>query len=260
MEKPLQERELAVEDLIALGCSRSFSQRIIYLLSQRQQLDWYVQEGKHNGCYPITRVSPGYPAQLHRILGTEAPGALWAKGNADFLQTAMISLVGSRELRQDNYDFACAVGMQAALQGFTLVSGNARGADRAAQDSCLAHGGRVVSVVADELMNHAPSENILYISEEGFDLAFSAHRALHRNRIIHALGEKVFVAQCRKEKGGTWSGTTQNLRKNWSPVFCFDDGSDAACELNQLGASLIGTQELRNIPALRSEYMNFIDQ
>ena len=40
-------------------------------------------------------------------------------------------------MRQENRTFAEEVGRQAALQGLTLVSGNARGADRAAQESCV---------------------------------------------------------------------------------------------------------------------------
>lgn len=259
MERPLQERELTCEDLIGIGCDRAGAQRILRLLSRQEQLQWYVEEGKRRGCYPITRVSGAYPDCLRRILGTDAPGALWAKGNAEFIQTPMISLVGSRELRQENYAFACELGKQAALQGFTLVSGNARGADRAAQDACLAHGGRVISIVADELASHAVQENVLYLSEEGYELSFSAQRALQRNRVIHCLGEKVFVAQSRVGKGGTWSGTLMNLRKNWRPVFCFADGSTAANEMEQMGAVCVTKEDLSRISALRDCNITFID-
>ena len=62
-----------------------------------------------------------------------------------------VALVGSRELRAENRKFAAAVGYRAAEEGLTLVSGNARGADRTAQEACLAAGGRVISIVADEL-------------------------------------------------------------------------------------------------------------
>ena len=159
----------------------------------------------------------------------------------------MISLVGSRILREGNRAFAAELGKQAALQGYTLVSGNARGADTVAQDSCLAHGGMVVSVVADALGGHGVRERMLYLSEDDFDQDFTAQRAISRNRIIHTMGKKTFVAQCTMEKGGTWDGAVKNLRFGWSPVFCFDDGSAATQELLQRGADKVDVFALKNI-------------
>ena len=196
---------------------------------------------------------------MHRTLGLETPGSLWLKGDDTILHAPAIALVGSRDLEPGNLEFAREVGKQAALQGYTLVSGNARGADRTAQEACLAYGGRVISIVADALQEHAPRNNVLYVSEEGFDIDFSAHRALQRNRIIHAWGEKVFVAQCRLHKGGTWSGAAMNLRNNWRPVFCCDDGSPAARELVQLGAVAIGKEQLLDIAALKKTDLNLFD-
>ena len=83
--------------------------------------------------------------------------------------------------------------------------------------------------------------------EEGFDLQFSAARALQRNRIIHSFSEKTFVAQCSLGKGGTWSGTADNLRKGWSQVICYDDGSDASRELACMGAVCVDGGMLKNI-------------
>lgn len=260
MQKPSEERELTEADLIAIGYSRDTAMRILSLLSSREQLDWYLQKGRQQGCYPITRVSDGYPLSLRKKLGADCPGSLWAKGDISILDGPGIALVGSRELRNANSAFAREAGKQAALQGYTLISGNARGADRIAQESCLEHGGRVISVVADALEKCPAWKDILYLSEEGFDLAFSAHRALSRNHVIHCLAQKVIVAQSRSGKGGTWSGTAKNLRNSWTPVFCYDDGSEAVRELGQMGAVRICTEDLKNISTLQPGTMNFIDQ
>ena len=191
-------------------------------------------------------MSDNYPLILRQRLGLDSPGTLWAKGDLSLLQTPAISLVGSRELRPENHRFAESVGYQAAEQGLTLISGNARGADRAAQDACLAEGGKVISIVADELWKHHPRENVLYLSEEDYDAPFTAQRALSRNRCIHSLGRMVFVAQANLQKGGTWDGTVKNLHFGWSPVACFRDGSEAALELEQLGAYLIDREDLKD--------------
>lgn len=239
MEKPQTQRELKLEDLIRLGCDRAFGQRVLALLSRQEQLDWYLEKAKAAGCIPVSRISGDYPNRLHKTLGLDAPACLWMKGDQGILKMPRISLVGSRELRPENREFARLVGAQAAKQGYALVSGNARGADREAQESCLAHGGFVICVVADPLMEHPQRERVLYVAEDGYDIAFSSHRALSRNRIIHSLGEKTFVAQCAMEKGGTWSGTEKNLRHGWSQVFCFADGSRAAGELCAMGAKAV---------------------
>lgn len=236
MDKPVMEREVKTEDLLALGCDKAFAQRVIDLLSRQEQLDWYLEKAKKAGCQPVTRISKAYPNRLHKALAMEAPACLWMKGDMQILNMPRISLVGSRELQPKNRAFARVVGAQAAGQGYALVSGNARGADREAQESCLSHGGFVICVVADPLMEHPHRDRVLYVAEEGFDIAFSAYRALSRNRIIHALSDKTFVAQCTLHKGGTWSGAKNNLRHGFGDVFCFADGSDAARELCAMGA------------------------
>ena len=260
MERPAQNREMTQEDLVSIGCSRAFACRVLTLLNQTEQLQWYVSKGKRVDCIPITRVTEGYPEAVRKHLGLDAPGVLWAKGDVSLLQTKKISVVGSRDLKEENRAFAEEIGKQAALQGYTLVSGNARGADRTAQNSCLEHGGSVICVVADRLEKYPLRKNVLYLSEDGFDLDFSSQRALQRNRVIHSLGNSTFVAQCRLKKGGTWDGTANNLHHCWSHVFCFRDESPASIELEQMGAVLVDSESLQDISALQPSIMNFIDQ
>lgn len=257
MEKPVHPRELTDGDLVALGYDRETARQILQLLQQEELLDWYVKQGLRHNCIPITRVSDAYPPAVRQRLGLDAPGCLWAKGNVALLSTQMIALVGSRDLREENRAFAESVGTEAAKQGITLVSGNARGADRVAQQACLDAGGNVISVVADELKREPVSERILYLSEEGFDLPFSGPRALSRNRVIHALGYLTLVAQSDLGMGGTWDGTIKNLRQRISPVFCFNDESPASKELEQMGATLVIPQQLSDLAALRGNMDKF---
>lgn len=260
MSTPIQDRDVTTEDLVSLGYDRNTASRIISLLSDTQQLQWYVSKGQRQGIVPITRISTHYPQRLNTVLGFDSPGCLWAKGDISILDTPTVSLVGSRELSSANRDFAQEVGRQAAQQGFTLVSGNARGADQTAQEACLDAGGKVISIVADSLDAHPVRENVLYLSEDGFDLDFSTARALSRNRVIHALSPLTLVAQCAMETGGTWDGTTKNLRHSWSRVCCFNDGSIAARELECRGAQLIGIVQLSELSELRQNEQNLIDQ
>lgn len=252
--------ELTCADLLAMGYSPEVAERILALLREEELLDYYLEKAARAGCAPITRADERYPLTVRQKLGLDAPGCLWAKGDLSLLKTPAVALVGSRELRAPNEEFARRVGQEAARQGYTLISGNARGADKTAQRACLAAGGRVISIVADSLEDHRSRERMLFLSEDSFDLPFSAQRALSRNRVIHTLGQKTLVAQSGLEKGGTWDGSVRNLRFGWNPVFCFDDGSEAVKRLEQMGAALITMDNLQDLSALKSENLSLFDQ
>ena len=205
-QTPDEERELCPKDLVALGYDMQTANHIVALLEQTQLLDHYLSRGKRRDCYPITRVSPGYPLRVRQKLGLDSPGS--------------------------------------------LVSGNARGADRTAQQACLEHGGKVISVIADELEKYPLRKNVLYISEDGFDMPFSGIRALSRNRVIHTLSELVLVAQTALEHGGSWDGTVRNLHNGWGNVCCFADDTKATSRLKDLGASTITLEELNALHRL----------
>lgn len=258
-EKQNVQRELELGDLIAMGYGREMAERILELLSEEELLDHYCRKAEKQGCIPLTRVTAQYPNRLWQKLGEETPGCLWCKGDISLLTQPKVALVGSRDILEGNRAFAAEVGRQAALQGYVLVSGNARGADRCAQQACLRAGGSVISVVADGLAEKQPTKGVLYLSEDEFDAPFSAQRAISRNRVIHALAEVTFVAQCGYKEGGTWDGTAKNLRHGWSDVFCFDDGTAAAQLLQQLGAEQIGIADLKEIAALPRNNLGFLD-
>ena len=255
-----ENRDLTAADLTALGYSEAFAERVVSLMADGQQLDYYLSLGRRNGCVPLTRAGEQYPLAVRKRLGEDSPGCLWAKGDLTLLDGPMISLVGSRELNSRNREFAEEAGSQAAKQGIVLVSGNARGADKVAQEACLAAGGRVISVVADSLQSHREKERILYLSEDGFDEVFSAQRALSRNRVIHTLGAVTLVAQATLYSGGSWHGTVRNLQNCWSKVFCFDDESDASFQLQQLGAFPVNIGDIHDFSKLAHGQYSLFDE
>lgn len=252
-------RQLNVEDLVKLGYGREMAERILLLLSEEERLHHYCRKAEKLGCVVLTRVTGNYPQRLWRKLGEETPGCIWCRGDMSLLTQPKVALVGSRDILGQNRDFAAEVGRQAALQGYVLVSGNARGADQIAQSACLRAGGKVISVVADCLAEKQIADNILYLSEDEFDSSFTAQRAISRNRLIHCLAELTFVAQCGYKEGGTWNGTAKNLRHGWSDVFCYADGSPIMELLQQLGAEIIETAQLYDFEQLPRKNAGFLD-
>ena len=249
-KRPAEDRDLVPADLKALGYGDEDAERIVQLLSEEDRLDHYLRRAEKAGCKALTRFSGAYPKELEQRLGEDAPALLWYKGDPALLKGPRIALVGSRDLLPENASFARQTGIQAAKQGFTLVSGNARGADQTSQNACLASGGRVISIVADALTDRKETENLLWLCEDSFDLGFSPIRALSRNRLIHSIGIATIAAQASLKVGGTWDGSVKNLRFGWSPLFCFDDGRESTQMLAQMGAVLIGEEVLEDLTAL----------
>ncbi len=245
-EQPLA--ELRAEDLAPMGYEMTEAERICALLDRENRLGAYLDRARQQGIYPLTRLSPEYPERIRKLLGMNAPPILYCAGNAELFSGRAVSVVGARDLHEPGAAFSAAIGALAAREGRVLVSGNAVGADRTAQNACLEAGGCVIAFLADELEKHLPKdpERQLTVSASGFDLPFSNPRALYRNHLIHAQGEKVFVAQCDGPKGGTWAGTTENLTRGWSEVYLCDDGSEPMLALWERGATPISPKGLNS--------------
>lgn len=162
---------------------------------------------------------------------------LFLRGEPSLLELPCISVVGSRQPNERTRGFARRIGALAAKEGFVLCSGGAGGVDTEAEDACLGGGGRVIVFPAGRLTDCRVDARVLYLTEGAYDVPFSAQRALARNRLIHALGERTYAAQPRMQTGGTWRGCTDHLHSISRPLFVFDDGSEAARALLADGAS-----------------------
>lgn len=252
-EDPL--RDVTVKDVRRLGYSEYEAGHIVSLLGRERQLDGYLLAAEKADVAVITRLDARFPQRLREQLGARCPAALFCRGDLRLLQRPCISVVGSRHLASPGAQFAAQAGRLAAREGFTLCSGDAMGADRTAQEACLSNGGSVLIFPATELVYCPVRENVLYAAEGGFELGFSAQRALGRNRFIHAMGEKTLVAQTGFGKGGTWNGSLDNLQHEYSPLFVFDDGSEGARALCARGATPV--QALTSLQALTPAQLSF---
>lgn len=251
--------EVSAAELMRLGLGAEPAQQIIKRLGREQELERYLSSLQRLQVTALTRISPEYPKRLWQVLGENAPMLLFCAGNLELLDTECVSLVGSRKLRAPGRAFARTLGQRAAEQGFTYVSGGAAGADTEGFFGAMGAGGRAVLFLADSLLGRMKrlrrelaAGRLLLISEQGCDLSFSAQRAHSRNRLIHAMGRKVFVAQSDYGSGGTWSGTVENLKAGWSPVYvCGAEPEDPGTSgLASRGACPVLREELTDLRKL----------
>lgn len=260
-ENPNSDAELDAQELRHLGCSPQEARDILYRLNQEKTLEQYLRNLDKKGIFVLTRISPDYPGRLREKLGDRAPLILYCAGNPKLFSTRCVSLVGSRQLREKGMAFSSTAGEQIARQGYTYCSGGAAGADTAGFRSAMKAGGSAVLFLADDLEGNCKKEcyrkylgagRLLLVSEFGSHQSFTPQRALSRNRLIHAMGEKTLVAQSAYGSGGTWSGTMENLRQGWSPVLvCNEEPKDAGTKgLIERGGTPVSRLELQRLDQL----------
>ena len=243
------QRDLTARDLQRFGYAQEEAEHIGRLLAREQALHAYLAAAERHGIFPLTRISSGYPSVLREHLGGRAPMVLWYRGDLRLLDLPCVSVVGSRQPNERSRAFARQIGSLAAKEGFALCSGGAEGVDTEGEDACLGGGGRVIVFPAGRLLDCPADARVLCLSETGYDLPFSAQRALSRNRLIHALGQQTYAAQPRLKTGGTWRGCADNLRARLSPLFVYDDGSEAVRALMALGANGTDLPQTLRAPA-----------
>ena len=138
-------------------------------------------------------------------------------------------MVGSRHVDEEAVGFTEQVGRISAEAHRTIVSGGAKGIDRAAMLGALSAGGDAVGVLADSLERAALARDyleplragrLLLISPYDPAAGFNVGHAMQRNKLIYALAEAALVVTSDFEKGGTWAGAVEQLdRCRFVPVF-----------------------------------------
>ena len=174
---------------------------------------------------PITHKD--YPRLLKDNLKFNAPTVIYTKGNKSLLQSPSIAIVGSRNADTKSLDFTDNIAKKATEEDKVVVSGFAKGVDRQALDSALVANGKSIIVLPQGIMTfgsgfkhyfkHIAQGKVLVMSTFAPKAPWSVEFAMSRNPIIYGMASEIFVAQS-DDKGGTWAGVIDGLRKN-RPIF-----------------------------------------
>ena len=116
-----------------------------------------------------------------------------------------------------------------------IVSGGAKGIDRAAMQGALDAGGEAAGVMADSLERAAllrdnrellMESKLVLISPYDPAIGFNVGHAMQRNKLIYALADAALVVTSDFKKGGTWAGAFEQLNSlKYVPVFVRDDAN-----------------------------------
>lgn len=168
-----------------------------------------LEKAKREGVTVLTWTDDAFPINLKR--SKNPPTVLYAKGELVPEDRAAVAIVGSRRASREYMEVAADLAYGVAKEGFTVVSGLARGIDRAAHEGALEAGGRTLAVLGSGVdvvypPEHAPLAR--KIGERGALLSIFpmgalplAYRFPARNWVIAGLCLAVVVVQAAGESG-----------------------------------------------------------
>lgn len=204
----------------------SLTQQEAELLQQtRSELANYaflVEELLDQGFDIIPVTSQEYSPTLKSNLKYSSPIVLYTKGNKQILHEKSIAIVGSRNANDNSLIFTDNVAKKASKEYKVVVSGFAKGVDKQALDSALTYKGQSIIVLPQGITTFSSGIKKYYKQIVGGDvlvlstfhpkLPWSVDLAMARNSIIYGLASEIYAAQS-DDKGGTWSGVTEGLKK-----------------------------------------------
>ncbi len=196
--------------------------RLKRLLDRGFLLSQAVERWQTRTIWVISRADEAYPQKLKARLKKDSPSLLYGCGDREILNSGGLAVVGSRNVNDSLIEYTQEIGRLAAKARQTIVSGAARGIDRAAMSGALEAGGKVTGVLADSLeqtvmtrehRNLLLEGQLVLISPYDPNAGFNAGHAMQRNKVIYALADAALVVNADINKGGTWAGATEQLEK-----------------------------------------------
>ena len=209
--------------------------RLEGLLDRGVALASALEKWQRAGLWILTRSDPEYPYRLKQRLAFLSPPVLFGCGNKQLLNKGGLAVVGSRNATGRDLDFTKRLGAGAAAQGYSIVSGGARGIDQSAMLGALESEGTVVGVLADSLLRSATSakyrqhildRNVVLISPFNPEAGFNVGNSMTRNRYVYCSADAAVVISSDLHKGGTWNGAIEDLQAQWVPLWVKHDGEE----------------------------------
>ena len=243
LARRLRELQREPADLLGLGADSLVEEcridldcgRLERLLGRGFLLGQAMERWRSRAIWAVSRADAGYPERLKKRLGENAPPVLYGCGDAALLDVGGLAVVGSRNVKVTLIEYSEGIGRLTAATRRAVISGGARGIDQAAMRGALEAGGNVVGILADSLertvvrREHRDALNggrLALISPYDPAARFSVGHAMRRNKLIYALADAALVVDSDYERGGTWTGATEQLEKLKSvPVHVRADGN-----------------------------------
>lgn len=176
---------------------------------KKEDIDKEISLAKNLGLKIVTLDDPDYPENLKNI--ADPPIILYLKGELEKEDNFSLAIVGSRRASFYGLSLAEKFAFQLSENGFTIISGLARGIDSRAHQGALKYKGRTLAVIGSGLNNLYPSENQALaekiaqngavISEFPLQTPPFKQNFPRRNRLISGLSLGVLVVEAARNSG-----------------------------------------------------------
>lgn len=219
--------------------------RIKRLLDRNASLSFDLGQCSNMGIETVTRADTEYPQKLKKKLGNSCPPIFYYAGDLSLLNRKYIGYVGARVVTAEDIDFTKNTVRNTTSLEYGVVSGGAKGIDTVSGTEALLNGSFAVEYLSDSLMKKLKNSDtvrniqngsLLLLSVSKPDAGFNVGFAMMRNRYIYAQSEATVVVRSDLNKGGTWTGATENLKNNWCPTLCWEHNYPGNKALIEKGA------------------------
>ncbi|MCL2064103.1 MAG: DNA-processing protein DprA [Candidatus Cloacimonetes bacterium] len=206
-------------------------ERIKKLIERTARIDYEIEKYEKMGIKIMTRADDIYPKILKTKLGKNCPPLFYYAGNPIILKQKFIGFVGSRNIDIIDEEFTRDTVFKINKKGYGIVSGGAKGVDTISTTTSLKSNIPAVEYISDsmkrklknsEVQNYINKNLLLIMSVVNPDAGFDTGMAMARNRLIYAQAAASIIIRADLKKGGTWSGASENLKKRYSPSFCWN--------------------------------------
>ena len=201
---------------------------IIRLKSAREKIEDQVVLVKllaQKGFHILTIFDEHYPRALKSTLPlNEMPPVLFYAGNLEILELISVAIIGSRNATEETLEFTHLAAQYLSEQGANVISGNARGVDRAALEGAINSIGWTTLILPEGILKLSKAQmrilqpkiesgNVLLMSQFHPNAQWVVSRAMDRNKLVTGLAQVVIVAESNTQ-GGTWEAAHGALKQS----------------------------------------------
>lgn len=206
--------------------------RLSELIKREYALAMHMDKWQKANIWVMTINESDYPEAFINKLEGRAPPVIFGCGEKSILMNhdRAVAIVGSRRASEADIEYSQELGRSVVKNGYSVVSGAARGIDESAMLGALNESsteGKVAGVVAENLLRksislkyrqHLMDHRLVLISPFNPEARFNVGNAMARNKYIYSLAKYSIVVHS-DDKGGTWHGAKENLHHRWSILY-----------------------------------------
>lgn len=208
------------------------AERIRGLRGRSVSLAFELNKYQDMGIRVITVADSVYPKKIRKKLKTSAPPLFYYAGNLELCNYQSIGFVGSRNIDEEDMKACHKIVETGIRNNYGVVSGGAKGIDSISVAHALACNGYAVIYAADSLAKYVKKKEnreallnnkMVILSTTIPTAGFNVGMAMGRNKYIYCQSKATVIVASDFEKGGTWTGACECIKKELAPVYCLEN-------------------------------------